>query len=168
MAGGVQAAQCALQVLRFCKPGAEVFSAKLAAEEVFDEVLFGRCGEDLGYGLAGEGCGDALAGEVAQDALAAEDLVVFAGCSVGLGIAGVVEGAVFSEAGQQGCGIGGIEGAGKKFLAEIACRDGTRCEQRGGIGFKGGGIEAFGGFAERHDWSLACTLKAERAIKEEH
>ncbi len=160
VAGGVKAAQGALQVFGVGEPGVEILAAEFTAEEVFDEWFFGSRGEDMGDGVAGEGGGDVFTGEVAENAVAAVELVVAAGVGVGFGEAGIIEGAVLGEAFEKGGDIGGVEGAGGEFLAEFSGGEGALGEQGGGVGFEAGLIEAFRGFAERHDWSLACTLKA--------
>jgi gas vesicle protein len=157
----VEAAEGTLQVFGVGEPDGEVLAAEFTLEKVFDEVFFGGGGEDAIDGVAGQGCGDALAAEVAQDALAAEELVFAPGRCVGFSEAGVIEGAVLGEAADEGFDGGGIESAGAEFLAEIPGGDGTLGEQGGSIGLEASGVEEFRSFAERHDWSLACTLKAE-------
>ncbi len=165
VAGGVEAAEGALQVLGVGEPGGEVFAAEFALKEVIDEIFLGRGGEDSVDGIAGQGRRDAFAAEIAQDALAAVELVFAPGHGVGFSEAGIIESAVFGEAGDEGFDGGGVEGAGAELLAELAGGDGALGEQGGGIGFEASGIEEFRSFAERHDWSLACTLKAEKLAR---
>lgn len=72
------------------------------------------------------------------------------------GEAGVVEGAVLFEFGDEGVDVGGAGGAEAEFGFEVG--DGERAggKQFEGVLFEGGGVE-FAGFGESHGLSILCV-----------